>query len=385
MKDEFLANMSHELRTPLSAILGMAEGLEDGVFGELNSSQKISVNTIQQSGHHLLELINEVLDLAKIEAGGVDLDLADVSPMQLCESSLQCVAQAAKAKSLELRLNACWDLPQLEADEKRLRQVLINLLDNAIKFTPEGGSIALGVEETASCGNDVVPVCRFSVKDSGIGIAASQIQEVFKPFVQADAALNREFGGVGLGLSLVKRFVHLHGGTVRVSSEIGAGSCFTVDIPFRRSSRSATGDLKAALHTGDSAGVLSSSTGRKVLLVEDNEPVGLSLSAYLTSCNYAVELVRNGREALARAEESLPSVVLMDIQMPGMDGYEVITRMRQHHELKNLPIIAITGHAMPGDKERCLAAGADDYISKPARGKDVAGMIAGILDGRANR
>lgn len=382
MKDEFLANMSHELRTPLSAILGMAEGLQEEIFGALTERQRSSLATIEQSGQHLLQLIDEILDLAKIEAGGIELNLTEVNIMSLCESSLQVVSQAAQQKDLELCLNVHWNLPSIQADEKRLRQVLINLLSNAIKFTPASGTVSLEVRRIEQVTDSNDTVLRISVRDTGLGIDEAQLEAVFQPFVQGDQSLSRGYDGVGLGLALVKRFVGLHAGEVRATSEIGKGSCFTIDLPYRHHHSDHRGN-KPTEQLVDHGGLSEQSTQNgKVLLVEDSESVAASVIAYLTSCRFEVRSVSDGISALQVAQEFLPDVILMDIQIPRLDGLETIRKIRQVTALGTTPIIALTGRAMPDDEERCLEAGADRYLSKPAGVKDLVQMITQLLQDR---
>ena len=379
MKDEFLANMSHELRTPLSAILGMAEGLQEEIFGALTERQRSSLATIEQSGQHLLQLIDEILDLAKIEAGGLELYLTEVNIMSLCEASLRVVSQAAQQKDIELCLNVHWNLPSMQADEKRLRQVLINLLSNAIKFTPAGGTVSLDVKRIEQVTDSNDTVLRMSVRDTGLGIDEAQLESVFQPFVQGDQSLSRGYDGVGLGLALVKRFVRLHAGEVRATSEIGKGSCFTIDLPYvqHHSDNPGTKPTEQLIdHSGPSQ--QPTQTGR-VLLVEDSESVAASVVAYLTSCRFEVRTARDGLAALQAAQEFAPDVILMDIQIPRLDGLETIRKIRQITALSTTPIIALTGRAMPGDEQRCLEAGADRYLSKPAGVKDLVQMINQLL------
>ncbi|HEY9644731.1 MAG TPA: ATP-binding protein, partial [Chroococcidiopsis sp.] len=231
LKDEFLANMSHELRTPLNAILGMTEGMQDGVFGTITAQQERALQIVEHSGTHLLELINDILDLAKIESEHVELDCAPTAIAPLCKASLVFVRQQAMKKGLQLNLEVCPDLPQLLIDERRIRQVLINLLNNAVKFT-SSGSITLSVtlERSPHPANAPFQV-RFSVSDTGIGITPEDIARLFQPFIQVDSALNRQYEGTGLGLALVKRIVELHGGDVSVTSTIGVGSQFMFTLP----------------------------------------------------------------------------------------------------------------------------------------------------------
>ena len=367
MKDEFLANMSHELRTPLNAILGMTEGLQGGIFGSVTDKQRDSYEVIQQSGAHLLELINEVLDLAKIESGSMDLEFSSVNIAKLCESGLQLVQQQAEKKDILLNLNVPHDLPAFAADEKRLRQVLVNLLSNAVKFTPNGGLVKLEVVQL-NHEQSREKIVRISVSDNGIGIEPMHLDTLFDPFVQVDSSLNRSYSGTGLGLSLVKRFVELHSGSVSVTSEPDVGSCFTVDLPIRqRTARSATTLPQRIDPPGELKSPSSSEPTREVsiLLAEDNELVARTVIKFLQASNFRVELATNGAAAIEMARDQSPDLILMDVQMPGVDGLEAIQRIRQIAKHEHTPIIALTGLAMQSDADRCLAAGADHYLSKP--------------------
>ena len=230
LKDEFLATMSHELRTPLNAVLGLSEGLLEEIFGELNQRQQSSLKTIQKSGQHLLELINDILDVAKIEAGMFTLDLASVSVRYLCDSSLSFVKHQATQKNIRLNLIVHDDVPTaIVIDERRMRQLLINLLSNAVKFTPKDGTVNL---EANLAKENFKTELRFSVSDTGIGISVEDIDKLFQPFVQIDSSLSRQYAGTGLGLNLVKKLAELHGGQVSVGSKVGEGSCFTVSFPY---------------------------------------------------------------------------------------------------------------------------------------------------------
>ncbi|MFM7885348.1 MAG: PAS domain S-box protein [Pseudanabaena sp.] len=238
LKDEFLATMSHELRTPLNAILGISEGLQEQVYGELNQRQQASLSTIQKSGQHLLALINDILDVAKIESGMFTLDLTSVSFVSLCESSLSFVKQQAAKKNIQLKLMIDPNLPQvIIIDERRMRQLLINLLINAVKFTPRDGFVTLEAKlaetyhremERESCKSQL----SFAVTDTGIGISPEDISKLFQPFVQINSNLSRQYAGTGLVLNLVKKLAELHGGYVTVESKVGQGSCFTVTFPY---------------------------------------------------------------------------------------------------------------------------------------------------------
>jgi PAS domain S-box-containing protein len=236
-KDEFLAAMSHELRTPLNAILGMTEILQEEIYGSINEKQMTALQTIENSGSHLLELINDVLDVAKIESGEVHLEMSNISIASLCESSILFIQQQARKKNIQVDRVLPSNLPNIHVDERRIRQALINLLNNAVKFTPTGGQVTLEAMYPApyedNALSNTVEHIRLIVRDTGIGISPEDILKLFQPFIQIDSALNRKYEGTGLGLALVKNIVKLHGGEVWVTSEVGVGSCFTIDLPCR--------------------------------------------------------------------------------------------------------------------------------------------------------
>ncbi len=236
LKDEFLANMSHELRTPLNAILGMTEGLQEEVFGSVNERQLKALQTVERSASHLLALINDILDLAKIESGQIELECFPTASAPLCQSSITFVKHQALKKQIQISVNLPLNLPDIVLDERRIRQVLINLLNNAVKFTPEGGTITLEVTLLKATEEKTkTQYLRFAVIDTGIGISPENIKKLFQPFMQVDSALNRQYQGTGLGLALTKRIVDLHGGRVGLTSEVGVGSCFTIDLPYQTS------------------------------------------------------------------------------------------------------------------------------------------------------
>jgi CheY-like chemotaxis protein len=508
LKDEFLASMSHELRTPLNAVLGLSEALQEEVYGPLNDRQRRSLHSIAESGRHLLELINDILDLAKIGAGKLELNVEPTSIEMLCQASLRLIKQIAHTKQLSVTVKIDPAVTLLNVDARRVKQVLVNLLSNAVKFTPKGGSIGLEV-----VGDTARQAVDLTVWDTGIGIAQEQMSQLFQPFVQLDSRLARQYEGTGLGLALVYRMVELHGGSITVTSEIGHGSRFTVALPWHTPNVDAqasapttanaftgalaincttirralivedsptTADqitrylhelaiesstvcngaevitlaiaeqpdliildvqlpdmpgwdvltrLKDEPHTRDIPVVIVSVIDERarglalgaaeylvkpvvradlqrilsllapaphesgmplshvvnslargvplpvVLLAEDNEANITMMSDYLGMSGYQLLVARNGAEAIARARESRPAILLMDIQMPGMDGLEATRRIRSMAELVNLPIIALTALAMPGDRERCLAAGANDYLSKPVSLRKLALLI----------
>ncbi|MEW6494610.1 MAG: PAS domain S-box protein, partial [Cyanobacteriota bacterium] len=505
LKDEFLASMSHELRTPLNAILGLAEALQEEVYGSLTDRQRRSLVTIEQSGQHLLDLITDILDLSKIESGTMELQITSSSPHNLCESSFTFVKQQAHHKSIKLSSKISEGLGNIEVDERRMRQVLVNLLSNAVKFTPEGGEVRMEVETDSEA-----EIIKLSVIDTGIGIAPENLDKLFKPFVQLDSSLSRRYAGTGLGLALVRRIVELHGGSVSLESEVGKGSQFTVNLPWKEPDRgqsvrkteqellelpsihnalivedsetaakqvarylaelgsaafihpqgegaveaaqkfdpeviildlllphisgwevltqlkanpatqhipvlviSVVDERSRALEQGASeylvkpisrkqlqsalckifAETSQSSTHAAlvvmpeeerhlplVLLAEDNEANISTVVDFLQIHGFRVTLARNGVEAVQMAHQQKPDLILMDIQMPEMDGIEATHRIHSDSELTNIPIIALTALAMPGDRERCLAAGALEYLTKPVSLKKLVNVIAQYIN-----
>jgi signal transduction histidine kinase/CheY-like chemotaxis protein len=505
LKDAFLANMSHELRTPLNAILNVSETLQEQVYGPMNDAQLHSIRTVEESSNHLLSLINDILDLSKIGAGKFELVMDLVPVNALCQSSLKLIEESANKK--KVTVNQAFD-PEVKVfwgDLRRLKQVLVNLLSNAVKFTPQGGEIGLTVT-----GDREHKLIRFTVWDTGIGIPENSIRNLFKPFVQLDNSLSRQYEGTGLGLALAYHIVELHGGGVRVESEVGKGSRFTITLNWEEEEEEFPGgtagssDGKNAnvdVEAGPSASIpgikrilsefgidtinlwleketperiaeilpdiivldmeikpeiqdfiqrlradsqikdipviavsyaanrlnpealppkveyieipLSRQQFRKVLkvssikgtaslvrkavllfdakptretkdqplllLVDDNELTVHTLRDYLISKGYRVVFAHSGTEAVERARELKPSLILMDIQMPGMDGIETTRRSRADAKLKHIPVIALTALAMPSDRSRCMEAGANEYLSKPLSLKILIEMIEAQL------
>ena len=372
LKDEFLANMSHELRTPLNSILGMAEILKENVYGDLNSEQQQSVGYIEESGNHLLALITDILDMAKIEAGKTELLIAPVVAQDVCQASLLFVKQTAQKKQINVSTAFDPAVDVVQTDERRLKQILVNLLSNAVKFTPEGGQIGLEVT-----GDKAAGVVRFVVWDTGIGIARQDMSRLFQPFEQLDNRLSRQYEGTGLGLVLVYRLVELHGGSVTVESEgKDKGSRFTVSLPWGVSDNGLT---TAPLSLQPEPATVSDQPSAVVLLVEDNDANVATIQTFVQAKGYQVLTARSGIEALERIWEERPDIILMDIQMPGMDGLEVIQHLRADATLNHIPVIALTALAMPGDRERCLAAGANEYLSKPVSLKKLTQLIAKLV------
>jgi CheY-like chemotaxis protein/anti-sigma regulatory factor (Ser/Thr protein kinase) len=372
-KNEFLANMSHELRTPLNSILGFSEALLEQRRGPLNEKQEQYINLIYSSGEHLLGLINDILDVSKVEAGKLDIHPEVISLSEVCESSLKFVREAAEKKLVSLTFRNEQSLSSLRADPRRLKQILVNLLNNAVKFTPESGAVSLEVHANAE--RDQI---EFSVTDNGIGIASDDLPKLFKPFIQIDNSLSRYQEGSGLGLVLILKLTELHGGSVKVESEAGKGSRFTVILPW---SANDILDRPQAATVEAAATFVPLSGGQGcILLVEDSESNVLTVQEYLKGHGYEVIVAHNGLEAIARAEESSPSLILMDIQMPELDGLEAIRRLRATPKFAFVPIIAVTALAMPGDRERCLDAGANEYLDKPVNLRMLLKTIGEMLE-----
>lgn len=359
LKDEFLANMSHELRTPLNAILTMSEFLHDGLYGEINEEQLKAVKHIEEGGSHLLSLINNILDLSKIEAGKINLQVETVIVEDVCHICIQKVKQMAIKKNVAILFASDDLMKMIRADERALKQILVNLVNNAVKFTPAKGKVTLSLQ-----GDAINRVAHFHVIDTGIGIPEDEMELLFKPFVQLDGGSSRHHEGTGLGLTLVYKLTERHGGSVHVESEVGKGSKFTVSLPWQVPSEevSRSNDEPPTVTKKD---ITVHHASALVLLAEDNETNIVTLQSGLTEYGYKVIVTRNGVEVIECLQETSPAVILMDIQMPGMDGLEATKQIRANKEFAKIPIIALTALVMPGDKERCFDAGANAYLSKP--------------------
>jgi PAS domain S-box-containing protein len=366
VKDIFLSNVSHEIRTPLNAIIGFTNLL----ISEVTEPKSIEyVSYIQYAGKNLLELINDILDFSKIEAGQIHLEKTVVSTNEVIKSVSAIINQRAVEKGIVYECEMSGDLPEfVETDKLRLTQVLLNVCGNAVKFTEKGG-VTMRVEPTGPV-IDGIQNIRFQVSDTGIGIAKDKIKEVFNRFVQATESTTRIFGGTGLGLSIVKSLVQIFDGTVNLESEIGKGSTFTMEFPMKVVKDVVLEDEMEAVE--ESASAIAS---MKVLAAEDNILNQKLLRAIFERMKVALTIVNNGREALDKLREQEFDLVLMDIQMPVMDGYTAIKEIRSSIS-KTIPIITMTAHAMVGEKEECLSIGANSYISKPFKESELLTTMA---------
>lgn len=366
VKDIFLSNVSHEIRTPLNAIIGFTNLL----ISEVTDPKSIEyVGYIQYAGKNLLELINDILDFSKIEAGQVHLEKTTISLKEVVESVSVIVKQKAVEKGITYQSHLTGDLPEfVEADKLRLTQILINVCGNAVKFT-EKGSVTLTVAPISFIVNGTQTI-RIEVIDTGVGIAKDKLNDVFNRFVQATESTTRVFGGTGLGLSIVKSLVGLFDGTLKLESEVGKGSTFIMDFPFKVMQEAAVQDeMEMIVDSSEKLKAL------KVLAAEDNTLNQKLLKAIFERLKIPLSIVNNGQEALDRLQAEEFDVVLMDIQMPVMDGYTAIQEIRKSIS-KTIPIITMTAHAMVGEKEECLSIGANAYISKPFKESELLYTIA---------
>jgi len=372
-KDRFMASMSHELRTPLNTVLGMSEALVEGAYGPTTDKQRASLALIHESGSHLLSLINDILDVAKIEAGQLKLDLAPCSITDLCESSVRMIRPASGKKRLQFTFEDESAPDSAVVDYRRLKQALVNLLSNAVKFTPEGGEFGLSVSKRREGEDEFFTM---QVWDKGIGIPEGAIESLFVPFQQIENELTSQQSGTGLGLVIAKRMTELHGGTLHLGSVEGEGTRVTITLPLVLVSNSKESPARVLTPKKD----LSPAVGEtriRLLLADDNENNIRTYAGYLMRRNMDVALARDGVEAVAMAISEDPEVILMDVQMPRMDGLEAIARIRANGG--DMPIIALTALATDQDRERCLAAGADAYLSKPVRLKLLLGTIHNLV------
>ena len=339
-KSEFLANMSHELRTPLNAIIGYSEMMLEDAEDEGAQERIDDLRKVNRSGRHLLGLITDILDISKIEAGKIDLniDLIDLATVVSAVDST--VVPLMEANNNRFNIVTPEHMGMVESDAQRLHQILLNLLSNAAKFT-ENGDIDLTIER---CGDGWV---RFAIRDTGIGMTAEQADGLFEPFSQADNTIAHRYGGTGLGLSISQRFVEMMGGRITIESELGVGSCFTVWLP----------DIEPAKHD-----LANQGNGPMVLVIEDDFTDSPLITRELTRAGYSFEVARDGERGLKRARKLLPAAIILDIELPGMDGFDVLKALRSDKALRSVPVIVVTAHEV---RANAIRLGARRFLPKP--------------------
>ena len=361
-KDEFLANMSHELRTPLNAILGMSEILQEKLFGELNEKQLKQVTVIEESGRHLLALINDILDLAKIESGQSKLAYQPVNITDLCKSSLNFINSQALKKSIFVSFEPLTELTEIEADPRSLKQIIVNLLSNAVKFTPEKGQIGLTVDQ-----NKQTEIACFTVWDTGIGITPKQSLKLFKPFVQVDSSLARNYEGTGLGLSLISRLVDMHGGSVQLESSgvNGSGSRFNIHLPLHP--------------TAIQSELQPEFKGTRVLLMDDESNSRQRMHTILTGLGCQVLTAESNLDAIHTAQEMQPEIIFIDTQIPQESSLQTIRQIRQEMGEDSVPILCLTSLMIQEDPALSESFGKYEYLLKPVSPTKIKSLLTKYL------
>jgi signal transduction histidine kinase/DNA-binding response OmpR family regulator len=375
MKSEFLANMSHELRTPLNAIIGFSEVLKDGLMGVMTEQQRGFIGDIFSSGNHLLSLINDILDLSKVEAGTMMLDLESVQVSSLFVNSLSIIREKAEARHIRLGIDAAEELGSFQADARKVKQIAYNLLSNAVKFTIEGGQVTLRASRVsrAKVGqlsgswlgrsfplaeNEFTEFLELSVTDDGIGISPEGLQHLFKPFSQIDSGLARKYEGTGLGLAMVKLLAELHGGAVAVESAVGRGSCFTVWLPLRAPEEGVLTQVKAA-----AAPFIEAHSGaRTALVVEGDFKSADLIRVQLEAEGFKVLHAASAEAALVLAVQQPLSLITLDVLLPNMDGWELLHRIKQMPAIGRVPVVIIS---IVADRTKGFTLGAAAVMQKP--------------------
>ncbi|MBA3008709.1 MAG: response regulator [Proteobacteria bacterium] len=376
-KSEFLANMSHEIRTPMNGVIGATElALAEELSPEIEKYLRI----IHDSGHSLLKIINDVLDFSKIESGYLEMENAPFHLDETIERIMEMFSIKAIEKGIVLSVKKSPGLPKiLVGDAMRLRQVITNLVSNAVKFTDAGGAITIGVEQKESGADPCKIMLEMYVKDTGMGIKMQHLDKLFTPFTQADASSTRKYGGTGLGLTISKKLIQMMQGQIRVQSEYGKGTTVYFTCLFDRQIKEVEHKTGQDVREADTTRHKEKITGARVLVAEDNPVNQQIIKTLLGKANLTVEIANNGRLAIETLKKKQFDAILMDIQMPEMDGLEATRRIRLNPETKAIPIIALTANAMKGDEEKYLSAGMDGYLTKPINQAKLFEILAALI------
>jgi signal transduction histidine kinase/ActR/RegA family two-component response regulator len=367
-KSRFLSSMSHELRTPLNAVLGFADLLKGKFFGTLNVKQSNYVNQIEKSGKHLLDLINELLDMAKIDSGTAELRLEQFDPKEYLIGNVGLMQPQFGKKKIAVRFSHDPSLTIMTGDRRRCNQIMLNLLSNAVKYTPEEGKIKISYIQQEG-------QAKFMISDSGIGIEPEEQDKIFSEFHQADRVRDENLGGTGIGLALTRRLVEMHGGEIGVNSTLGKGSTFWFTIPLKplESISPRVPEPTTSIKDIDRS-------VKHILVVEDNDVNLAMMLDMLSICDHKVMIARNGQEAVDLAVANKPDLIFMDLKMPVMDGLEATRKLRQMVEFSDTPIIGLTASAGEEAKQKCLEAGCTEHLSKPIQSKELFETISSYLN-----